>query len=457
MARFHSCNVLHVGPASRQVWQFDAGNGSFAVNREQAVADGEPLPYALVTKTWRSLWQKKLNVAWLPSDSVFLRVVHLPKSSPEETRSMVELQLEKLSPIPVTQLVWSLQVLPQLKGDLQTAIVVLAERQSVEEFLGQLEGQGYLADRLEVPVLDQLEATPAGEDGAWIYPGVGGSTNNALVAWWGEGALQNLNLITRPENGDAAVLKAQLGQIVWAGELEGWLTGTPNWHLVADEVLASQWEATLRQAVDASIRTVPPLALEKLAALTAKRSVSSDASQNLLPPEFAKRYQLQFQDRLWLRGLGAVVALYTIGVIIYGLALFVLSLRTNSIETRVSGLSLSYTNAMEIKARYDVLMDRQALKFAALECWKAVSDTLPSELTLDGFNFADGRRMMVNGTASAGADKEILQFYDAVRKVTVGDQPLFDVKGSDAVRYNAGPGGALMWNFSLELKRTEAP
>ena len=167
--------------------------------------------------------------------------------------------------------------------------------------------------------------------------------------------------------------------------------------------------------------------------------------------------QLQFQDRLWLRGLGAVVALYTIGVIIYGLALFVLSLRTNSIETRVSGLSLSYTNAMEIKARYDVLMDRQALKFAALECWKAVSDTLPSELTLDGFNFADGRRMMVNGTASAGADKEILQFYDAVRKVTVGDQPLFDVKGSDAVRYNAGPGGALMWNFSLELKRTEAP
>ena len=55
--------------------------------------------------------------------------------------------------------------------------------------------------------------------------------------------------------------------------------------------------------------------------------------------------------------------------------------------------------------------------------------------------FADGRRMLVNGTASAGADKEILQFYDAVRKVTVGDQPLFDVKGSDAVRYNAGPGG----------------
>ena len=69
----------------------------------------------LVPKTWRSLWQKKLNVAWLPGDSVFLRVVHLPKSAPEETRSMVELQLERLATIPVTQLVWSLQVLPQLR------------------------------------------------------------------------------------------------------------------------------------------------------------------------------------------------------------------------------------------------------------------------------------------------------------------------------------------------------
>lgn len=455
MARFHSCNVLHVSPAGRQLWQFDAGKGNFAVHREQAVADGEALPYALVTKTWRSLWQKKLNVAWLPAESVFLRVVHLPQSAPEETRSMVELQLEKLSPIPVTQLVWSLQVLPQLKGDLQTVVVVLAERTSVEEFLGQLEGQGYLADRLEVPVLDQLEATPGGEDGAWIYPGVGGSSNTALVAWWGEGALQNLNIITRPENGDAAALKAQLGQIVWAGELEGWLSGTPHWHLVADEVVGSQWEAPLRQAMDAPIRRVPPMPPTQLAALTARRSVAADAGLNLLPPEFAKRYQLQFQDRLWLRGLGAVVALYTMGVIIYSLALFVLYLRTQSTETRLSGMNLSYTNAMEIKARYDVLTDRQALKFAALESWKAVAETLPTELTLDGFNFADGRRMMVNGTATSGADKQILEFYDAVRKVTVGDQPLFDVKGSDAVRYNAGPGGSLMWNFSLELKRTE--
>lgn len=459
MARIHSCNVLHVGRERRQVWQFDARNGGFAVDKEQVVAPGEPLPYAMVTKTWRSLWQRKLNVAWLPTESVFLRVTHLPKSSPEETRSMVELQLEKLSPIPVTQVVWSLQVLPQLKGDLQTVVVVLAERQGVEEFLGQLEGQGYLADRLEVPLLDQLQATPAGEDGAWIYPTTAGTSASALVAWWCDGALQNLNLLTRPDTGDPVpVLKAQLAQIVWAGELEGWLTGSPAWHLVADEAIAVHWENPLRQGLEAPIRVVAPLPPAQIAALTAKRAVAADASLNLLPPEFGKRYQLQFQDRLWLRGLGAVVALYIVGVVIYGLVLFVASWKTESVEAKVRGLSLNYTNAMEIKARYDVLLDRQALKFAALDCWRAVSDTLPSELTLDGFSFSDGRRMMLNGTAPAGQDKEILDFYGAVRKATAGDQqPLFDVNKGDAVRYNAGPGGALMWSFTLELKRSEVP
>ena len=468
MARFHSCNVLHVGPIQRRLWQFDARSGGFTTQRDQVVEAGESLPYALVTKTWRSLWQPKLNVAWLPADSVFFRVAQLPKSNLEETRSMVELQLEKLSPIPVTQLVWSLLVLPSpvaaqpdapaMPTGLQTVIVVLAERKNVEEFLGQLEGQGYLADRLEMPLLDQLQAAPAGENGAWIYPAAAGGANSALVAWQCNGALQNLNLLTRPETGDATVsLKAQLAQIVWAGDLEGWLIGTPPWHLVADEAQAAAWEKPLREALDAPIRIVAPLPPVQLAALTAKRATNLDAKANLLPPEYAKRYQQQFQDRLWLRGLGTVIALYCVGVLIYGLALFVQNLRTDSVEKKVTELSTSYTNATEIKARYDVLMDRQALKFAALDCWKALADTMPDSLTLEGFTFSDGHKVMLNGNAPAGQDKEVIDFYAKVRKVTNEGQVMFDVNTGESLRLTTGPGGSLAWGFSLELKRVEAP
>ena len=170
MARWQFCNILHVGADAHRLWQFDAKGGGFALNREHAGAPGEPLPFNLVAKSWRSLWQPRLNVAWLPPENVFLRVIELPKSNFEETLAMVELQLEKLSPLPVAQIVWMIHVLPQTAADLQTVIVVIAARHAVEEFLGKLEGQGYLADRLEAPMLDELEATPATEDGAWIYP-----------------------------------------------------------------------------------------------------------------------------------------------------------------------------------------------------------------------------------------------------------------------------------------------
>ena len=143
---------------------------------------GSRCPPALIAKDWRSLWQRKLNIAWLPPEHVFLRVAQFPVSDFDETLSMVELQLEKLSPMPVTQIVWSIHVLPHAEGNLQTVIVMIVARNDVEEFLGQLEGQGYLADRLDLPLLDQLQATPITSDGAWIYPGaVGGKPRRR---WW---------------------------------------------------------------------------------------------------------------------------------------------------------------------------------------------------------------------------------------------------------------------------------
>src|SRR5690242_1635673 len=113
MARLHSCNVLNTGAAGRQLWQFQA-QGNFNLTREHTSPEGEALPAGLTAKSWGSIWQPRLNVAWLPAESVFFRVVHLPPSSNfAETLSMVELQLEKLSPIPVGQVVWSVHPLPQ--------------------------------------------------------------------------------------------------------------------------------------------------------------------------------------------------------------------------------------------------------------------------------------------------------------------------------------------------------
>ena len=54
---------------------------------------------------------------------------------------MVELQLEKLSPLPVAQIVWTAEILPKTPENLQPVIVVITARDLVEQFLGSPGGR----------------------------------------------------------------------------------------------------------------------------------------------------------------------------------------------------------------------------------------------------------------------------------------------------------------------------
>lgn len=452
MARWDSCNILQTGAGVNRVWQF---NKSFALSREQTLKSGEPLP-AFTVKSWSMLWQKKLNVAWLPPENVFIRAAQFPPSSPEETRTMVELQLEKLSPIPVTQAVWTMHLLPAPAGGLQTVIVIFVERSAVEEFLGRLEGQGFMADRLELPMLDQLEATQIDGDGAWIYPDAQGK-NSALVAWWCGGALQSLGLVNLPPDVNRAeTLKDQLIHMAWAGELEGWLASPPRWHLVADAATAGDWETAMRTGLNEPVKVLPPLAGPELAARTAKRAATNADSLNLLPPEFAKRYRQQFVDRLWMRGLGTVLGIYLVGCLIYFVAVQVLTYRTNNVEDTERNLAFAYTNSLQIKAKYDVLKDREALKFAALNSWEAVAEKMPTGLTLDSMNFNDGKRLLLSGSAPSSQMNDVIDFSGKAKKYTNADnQPLFTPFG-DQLQTSVDPRTATVrWSFGLELKKGE--
>ena len=490
MAHWHSCNILQIASDANRLWQFDAKGGSFALNREHRAALDEPLPPRLIAKSWSSLWQPRLNVAWLPPENVFLRVIELPRSNFEETFAMVELQLEKLSPMPVAQIVWTIQILSRYSDpprqneaktgakaetatsaetkaeDLQTVVVVIAERSVVEEFLGKLEGRGYFADRLEVPMLDQLEATPATEDGlsrqseaaadVWMYPLVLAGQNALLVAWWGSGALRSLSYVVLPPAGDRANnLKAQLAQLAWAGELEGWLTAPPNrWHLVADSANAAEWENALREGLSEPVQVTPPLPPAELAAHTARRAAASGSRATLLPAEFPARYHQQFVDRLWLRGLGATGVLYAVGVVIYFCAVGVLSYRTQGVERQVAAWSGSYTNALQLKAQYDVLKERQELKYAALDCWKIVAEQVPPNITLQRFSFADGKKLSLSGTAAADQVNTLFDFNTAMQKVTANGRPMFNSQGGEPVNPHPVANG-VPWSFSLQLQNAK--
>jgi hypothetical protein len=454
--RWHSCNVLGTGRDTRQLWHFAAGNGEVSLDAHERVVAAGRLPSKLITKDWRALWQKKLNIAWLPPEQVFLRVVHLPKCEPTELRSMVELQLEKLSPLPVNQIVWSFELVPQSAGELQTVIVIIAERSTVEAFLGNLENDGYLADRLDLPVLHQLLATPFAGDSAWIYLQPAEAKSLCLVAWWYGGTLQQLNLLNLPsgEQG-ASALGDQLTTIAWGGELEGWLTSSPQWHLVADNALAAVWEPALNQWAGEPVKQVPPLELADLAALTARRATHAASAANLLPAEFTARYQQQFIDRLWMGGLGALAILYLAGVLIYAGALQILKINTGKVQNQIASLSNSYNDARQLKDRVALLQEQVSLKYAALDCLRIVSELLPPELTLNTFSVSfQTSKLTLTGRAQSDQRAQIIKFNDDLKQARVNDEKVFETVPPAQTQTPAGA-SITTWNFTCDLKMAD--
>lgn len=457
--RWQLCNVLERRGGARRLWHFRLSGGRPVLEREETVSEGQPLPAGLVARSWSALWQPKLNVAWLPPEKVFLRVLHLPVADNAETQAMVELQLEKISPLPVAHIVWSFHGLSTPGSEQQTVVVLIAPREQVEQFLGTLESDGFLADRLEEPMLDLLQNTPVTAEGAWIFPEETTGQFRALVGWWYQGTWQSLGLVQAPPGAEPGpALCEQLVQMAWAGEMEGWLTATPAWHVVAEGPLAETWQAALSRGLESPVSVVRPLAPAELAAATARRVVRPTAGVALLPPEYLTRYQQQFTDRLWVSGLLAVGGLYLVGVLIYFAALQVLAFQTRSVQRQVATLSNQYTNAIQLRERYEILKDRQELKYAALECYKAVAELLPTGAVLNGLDFKDGRKLDLNGTAPATQVQDIIDFNSEMAKVTVNGLKLFRKVDSLDYRQTPGQGEATVtWRFSCELNRVEVP
>ena len=465
--RLHSCNVLDSSPVERHLWHFTVERDDVKLQREETVAGIAPLPAKVVSKDWHELLQPKLNIAWLPTHAVFLRVVQLPVVERAELLSMLEFQLEKLSPLPVPQIVWSAEVVPSAAEKMQTAIVCIVARDAVEEFLGATEQQNYLPDRLEVPQLNQILADGVREDGAWIYAGSGPESDICTIAWWSGGTLHELHVLRLPtppapaDGGNGALpvnanefrsrfLHENLMQVAWAGELEGWLNMPVKWHFVADDQSGGIAEALFTGWTDAPPERHPALDRKGLARYSAQRAARQEPTADLLPADFATKYRQQYVDRLWMRGLGAVVGLYMIGVMIYIGALQVFNYRSSRVKTEVAGLANTYTNVLRLKERVGVLEEQLNLKYAALDCFKVASELLPADFTLINLQFQRAGTLQIVGTAPQGEEQKVLDYNEAIRDVTVDGKKLF--KDVSPVSFPSRTGAQLVnWNFDCAL------
>ncbi len=460
MANIHSCNILDASGDRQHIWRFFAEGDQFALAAEQSVDASKALPDKWVARNWSSLWQRKINVAWFPLEHVFLRVIQLPQCDFTELLAMVEFQLEKLSPLPVAQIVWTAEVAPQKNQTpeaQQTVVVIIVARNLVEQFLGRLETNGYQPDRIELPEIHQLLSISAGkENSAVLYHRKCNGKHFCLAAWWHEGALQHLGLLhlTTPENWGAE-LSEHLTQMSWAGELEGWLTTPPKWRLIADRETAPQLQPLLQQWANQPVEVLSPLSLVTLAEFGAQRAAQPGAENGLLPAEFSTRYRQQFIDGLWMRSVGVLLIVYMAAVAIYFVALEVLKFQKNDLSKQVTTLSPDYNKTRELGARIQVLQSQIGLRYAVLDAWKAVIQELPKELNLTDLQFQRGKKLTIMGRCLADDVTKITDFSVALGKVKKMSDPTQSIFSQVDTPRSSVIGNQLSWSFSCELNLPE--
>ena len=411
--KWSSCNLLEPATEGSRLCQFSVSSKKVKLSGDLRVADLIELPAKAVGKDWSDLLRRKLNIATLPPEKVFLRVVELPECEPDELLPMVEFQIEDLSPLPMAQAVWSAEAVPGSTGTEgnQTVLVMIAERGVVGDRLDELEAVNYLADRVEVPLLRELVPGEPREDGAHIQLVQGADSVLALVSWWFAGRLRDVNSFNLPDTAASRdELVEKINSVALAGEVAGWMPDEPACHLAKRGDVAADWNTALAKCFG-RIREVEPMSEVDLATAAVEFTVRTTAP-GLMLEDYSARNRQRFQDGLWMQGVKGAVALMLMGLCIFFAYGSWLQGNLEDLNQQVKVQGLQYTNALSLKAKMQTLKKQEALKTAALNAWSEVAIGLPGELKFTQLMFSSdrtlegntSRKLRIVGTADDGKE-----------------------------------------------------
>lgn len=460
--KWNDCNVIQVFPDLKRLWHFNVTDKQVTQKAKLNHTEEKPIPPKQVEQTWRQFLQKRLNIAWLPAEHVFLRIVHLPKGEDaDETRQMLEFQLEKLSPVPVNQIVWSFQTLPCPDPTQQTVLLVLAERSSIETLLSDLDEAGYQADRIESPLLHALSTIDLDQDCVRIHVQEHDEKSfDCLISWHMSGWVQQVGISKLPKTDQGAkLLIDSLNNTAWSGELEGWLTVVPEVRFVGDDCIPASWLEAAKHWTSKEIHNEPAPDEDEQAHTSAERATRSLSTTNLMLEDIHTKYRQQYIDGLWMSSLGGVAIVYIFAVLLYFVALEWRRGESIDLQTNLRSKANSYTNAMQLQAKVGILQEQVDLKYSALDCLKVISEMMPDGMSLLSFNFRQGKVLTLRGNVPTDESIKVTDYHGFLIDAKVGENPLFasvsDPTISNATgRRRSTDAPMSTWSFNCELRRS---
>ncbi len=424
-------------------WAFYRKRGEKPLVGGELQVGSDPLPEAITRHRGSPV------TFGLPASHLVIRILDLPLTDAEELAGAVALQVDKFSPFPVEQMVFSYETL--IREANHTRVLVAAVQQvRVSEATDVFRAAGFPFARLDCTALGSWEVLRQGQQLAqqgrevvlWL------SSQEVVVAIHDAGALISLSGLGPP--GDmtdaeaAREMAEEVARLVLECESEFGSSGLLSGQLIVSPEMeegASVCRAELA-ALDVfslSQREVPYPSVTEGMALRAVRP-DAELLLNLTPQAWRmetdqKRFEKRlFQVALGLLGLWLLLALGGWGYLHWQQA------RLERLRVEEQRWLVPANAVRRLRLQVNLIDRYRDRTQSALECLREISVLLPEGVDLISFTYRKGDGMELVGEADSGA--LVLQFNERLN-----DSVLFgDVRPGTRTRTRQG-----RHRFSFEI------
>ena len=343
----------------------------------------------------------------LPSSQLLLRVVDLPEVSPAELGSMVDLQVDKLSPFPVETMVVSHEVLARKDGTCQ--VLIAAVRTNVVDAMGDLlTPAGIAASRVDATVLGWwrllVDDGQLAESGRHVIllmrdpiPEIIVIQDGTPILFRSLGDSQGLS-----EAETAAELELEVGQTLMSVELERGDAPIESFSIRgaggAAEAMARNLQSTYgSQVALLGFDTLPP-ASEGLARRTLLQGAGS---LDLVPDTWRKGKQSKTFKRRMLITVAALAGLWLLGAGLFVGGLAYERQRLAAFTAHAEEWQAPAQDVRDMRRRVIMITQHTDNTYSALECLREVSRLLPSGIDISSFSYRKSEGIKLSGEARA--------------------------------------------------------
>jgi len=340
----------------------------------------------------------------LPSTKVLLRSVRLPAVPDDELAGMVQLQLDKFSPFPVENLVFSHEVLRRDENELRVLIAAI-ERRAMESFTAEIEAAGLRPRRLDVCAMIRSrilkDAGEIPDEGR--HPVVVITPEETEIIVFEDGAPVLFRALGGSMQGGDEELAAEVAREVeyslMTMELEcgpALLKTVGLWYSSESAYLKDRIAEALPVSVESgALDSLPPVSEGAAARMFDAGAV------NLVPAVWRSAGMArQFKKRM----LTAAAVLLSVWVIMVGAGAGTMLYRRSGIDRLSSEAESLVAPAMQVRdlRRRVVLVKRYTDKRdSALEYLREISAILPEGIDLSSFSYRKGEGVKISGAANA--------------------------------------------------------